>query len=790
MMSTNDSGHDFLNEVSSVNFGKAKGMFQFKFNHYTTLFVVDTYDVIEFCFPGVFHSNDRGNIQFNVSTFLSYEFFFLHYPQKHILLKEHKRELFHFWRSVQDKIEVYASYKNLKERMIEEYKSLETEAGKIGFLESNIAILLAISFGALSKTASDRFHKLVTSSLQINSISVSEENNSDLIESIFLDTKPNARRVEEAFVFFLEHKKFNISRIKSEDYDFYLEGVLRDIRAYDRIVSINRQLVEAADAGKLSKRYNVLLLSSVTRKFEIIEEFYRDYLPTYEGIKSDSLHRNILEFYLFQLLNVEETDIKKSEIIEILETFEKVTTIYTSNVKRIDLYKAIFEARKDTFNISMLQSVKGIDDIFLKYHSMNIFREKINEAIKVLKLTKDDTKLLDEFTSLLDKAKDGANSLKELNDSLHTYNLLIETKSEIIGNINYLRDNKYNLKVQLRKGKDSVKSTFQTFPVLLFYKKRSIKVVQQIFREIINPEEHNEKLILKLIDFPGHILHEFTAFERKVFFLFIRYLYDDSFLIEDLLDELEVYRQLNNNSLLQTEYLEGYNLQIHFKRNEDLYNEIIYFKTWVLRWDNQYEEAIDIINEIDKQPYGTMDVRLYHSRALCYKSWYYRLSSLEGTDELIGYLEKALSDFHICEDGYEKLIKQGISEVLMSDIECAVSNSIIDTYTKLFILSADKYGSFIPSCRQRLNNLKKTTKNSGYNWDSLLAFGHTEIDLEYCESELASQEDNINLAKAKIMEAGKRLEEIKQSPEFESYSAFRDSEDRIRKKAKFLLQRK
>ena len=667
-MNTNGNNYDFLKEIKSENLSKAKANFQFQFNKYTTLYVVDTFDIIEFCFPLIFSSANHTISALNISNYLAYEFFFSEYPNKHILLEEYKIELYSFWYKAQQNIRGFSNYENLKNGMIADYNSISENEDKIRFIESNISILLAIAFGALSKTPFDRFNNLVNEELQIESIHVVNSDDDKTLDDIFFSTDPNINLVNQAFDFFCEKTKKSLCRLKEDVLANYLEGVYRDIKVYDRIVNINKKLSLAEADGKLSRKYNVLYLSSVTKKTEIIESFYRDYLPTYEGIITDSLHRNNIEVYIHQLLNIGESDKQKALTIELLNTLENISKSYETNAGKIQKYKELFSDNFENVNSKMLNSGKDIDEIFLKYHSISDHRKKIDKAINLLRSTGNEIDLLKQFTDILDRASSQENqsALIQLEESLANYNSLMETKSNIVSNINYLNKNKGELKLQLRESMDSVKSSIQAFPILLFYKKKSIVEIQKLFKHIIDPGNKKTTILLRLINTPNQLLYEFSTYEKKIFFLFIRYLFDASLAEKKLLDELDEFIELNKKHRIDTQFFEGKNLTVHFTENTNLKIELLYFKTWVLRRNNDYDKAIEIINEqVDVE--NKLDVRLYHSRGLCYKSRYYKQSSIESVPVLTGYLEKALDDFCFCENEYSIIEEQKQYPVLIQD---------------------------------------------------------------------------------------------------------------------------
>ncbi len=806
-MKKQSNKYDFLKEITSSNIAKVKASFQFEFDNYTTLYVVDTFDIVEFCFPAVFNTPTHDNSQLNISSFLGYEFFFFNHPRKHLLLEEHKVELYSFWQRVRRGLSEFSSYKDLKNDMMLRYKEFKNENDKIYFIESNLGMLLAIAFGALSKTPLDRFQRLISEKLEIQSVSVEEKDDSKLVEEIVLDTKPNISIVNEAFDYLCQKKMHYLQQLPDEQQAGYLQGAYTDVKVYDRITRINEKLLFAAAEGKLKRKYNVLFLSSVTKKIDIIEEFYRakSFLPLYQEMQTESLHRNNMEVYLFQLLNVndpanensnivetkKDTNIgqqKEKMIIDLLEKLEDVSKSYSDNEKKIDAYRELFTDNPDFVNPKLLKSGKDIDDIFLKYHSMKFHRDKIDEAIGKLKATGQDADLLSEFTRILSlDSVQHLNDLSVLENSIDHYASLMSSKSEIVKDINFLKTNKDNLSLQIRQGKDSVKSSIQAFPILLFYKKSSFIEIQKLLKQLILPDNQKQTVIQKLINTPGRLLYEFSTFEKRLFYLFVRYLFDPDLKEDNLLAELDECLELNKKFRLETSFLEGQGLQFHFIANDSLRLDILTFKTWVLRREDEYEAAIDIINNAASTTMESLDVRLVQSRALCYKSWYYKKADIESANKLEEYLNFALSDFFVCENKYTDLQQQGKSGVLMLEIVSAISNSIIDTYTKLYLLDQKKYESFINSCRERLVKLKVTIPEAGANYDAHWAFGHTEIDLEFCEANIALNSGKREKAINKIQAANARMEKILQTEGFVTYEAFEKTKNMIRKLAKALL---
>lgn len=784
-MAVVDNSYEFLREITASNLSKVEANFQFKFNGYTTLYVVDTYDIIEFCFPLLFNTSSQQNSPLDISTFLSYHFFFFDFPTRPVLLNEYKVELFSIWYRLRKNISKFSNYNNIKKSMVGQYQSLKMAEEKIAFIESNVSLLLAIAYGSISKSPIDRYNKVIQR-FQVDSLDIEDIDDRKIVEDVFFDTKPNLDTVNATFDKFCNAKKFSLADMTEEERTAYLENTYRDIKVFDRIININSALEMMEARQRLKGRYNVLYLSSAGKKTEIIEKSYRDY-PSSEIIASDSIHRTNIEVYLYRLLNLGEE--KKATIINFLEQLKTVSRIYSSNSAKIDRYKILFKPSERKVKNKLFAASKDFDDIFLKYHNIKGHLERISEGIKKLRKTGNEAELLAEFINILERASTDENkvALAELEKSFQEYNLSMNIKSNIVSDISYLSEKLTELKIQTYPGKDTVRSRVQSFPILLFHQKKNIREIQKLFYEIIAPDGPNSSALRTLIETPKHLLYEFTALERKLFFLFVRYLFDSHLTEDAIIAELDEYLELNkkgNMNLLQTE---PDKMDVAFRENTSLRNDLIYFKTWVFRRNNHHDKAIELINYEQKDT-GNLDPRLYHSRALCYKNRFYHERHIQSADILSDYLAKALYNFEYSELSFKSWLDNDEHTILMPHLLVAISNSIIDTFTKLYLLDTKKYEDKIAICRIRLNAIKREISKSSRDIHSYPAFEHTEIDLEYCEAMVAYSNGQIKQSQFKIQNSNTRVEKLINSGDLTGHEPFEQSVLNVRKLATFLLR--
>jgi len=773
---------DILRELSNDNIANVKATFQLHFNQYDVFYVVDTYDIIEYCFPFIFNTGFNFNSHRAVINFLSYQLFFFEAINKPIIMDEYRVEIVSFWFRLKKKIDEYSNYDNLKADLTKKYRELTKKEDKIDFIQNNVGLLLSLAFGTISKTPIERYNQLIKTAVQHEDVEIADKGDQNFIEDIFIATKPDFEKVNRHFEHFTELEKYALYGRSEEEKFRYLENSYRDIQVFDRVIGINRKVESAKREGKLKGNYAFFYFSSATRKSERIESLYVEEMVTYDNITNKSFVRSNLETYFYLLLSIGDDENARQQIISLIEKLEFVSQTYADKAKRIEEYKKLVIP----VNLPVADSLKQdrFENLILKYQAINKYQKRINKAISKLRITDDDHDLLYEFETVLDEAsrKEPQQILKQVEESLEEYTDNLGFTSDMLDDIAFLQTGKKNYKLRHSKGTDFIWNLPHSFPILLFYKKKYIDPVIELFQRIAIPNESQNKTLKNFLSPSKLTLLGFSTPEKKLFFLFIRYLFDDTKTTEQVIFDIDSLIHINRKANLKSE-IDNNHLKLTYLPNLLFHQELVYLKSWLLRKLNRNEEAIRLINR-ELRGSQNPDPRLFQSRALCLKNKYYGEIDIQAPASLEKILRSALRDFVKCEHAYLQVIGTFENATLLRQSLLAISNSIADTYTKLFFLNRKKYKTKIPKARTRINQLKADIKQLGFNYLKFPVYSHTEIDIEYCEAYIAFDRHDIETADRKINEAKIRINILDNDRLLKDYGPLKKSKTNVKKLSK------
>ena len=775
------------NFLSLKNIQNIKANFKYIFNGYNTFYIIDTYDIIEYCFPYIFSSSASFDKDSAISDYLSYQYLFFGSPQKPIILDEYKVELFSFWYKLDDKVKEYSNYNNIKNDLISKYVKLNNALDKVEFIESNFPILLALAFGTLSKTPIERYNNLISKRLQIEHFETKDKYDQEIIEEIFYQTKPRVEVVDKIFDDFCDSVGLYLLGKEPEETLLYLENSLRDIKVFHRLVQINEKLNSNDIQRHLNEKYNFLFLSSTPYKSSLIQRHFNSYISKNSSI-STNLHRTNIETYLTQLLNLGLSEKSETSIIKALESLTKITTNLKDITQILENDELCGQDFREFFAEEWKYAERELETSLLKYSIISNFNIRIKNALDHVKKSDDDKKLLALLDEVLNLIPDRKGTLLEIENSLEKHRLNFKYQKDILSNLKSLHSKSAEIKIQIFPGKDEVRSLVQSFPVLLFFKK-NIREIEDFFLNIITPSYDKEEFIQKYIKLSPRYLHKLNSAERKLYFLFMRYLLlgANQQGEENLLREIDDLRSINaKRKMVSSKDSNGY-LKVSFSEDIEFSKEIYYFKTWILRRLNKHDEALEVLNELIEDE-GIDDVRLLHSRALCYKNKYYSEINFLGVKRLIHTLTKALRDFKQCEIMYESILLEKEFNKIILQVLIATSNSIVDTYAQLFLLDNEAYKeSILNECRKRLDEFKSKVNEFGYRFELYPAYNHTEVDLLYCESFIAYRDNDSYVAKQKIEQAYNLVHKIDKEKLLMNLESFHASKFRVERLARRIL---
>lgn len=734
-----------FDEITNENLDNITFDFTLRDENYQVFYIVDTFDIIEYCFPAVFSKVSNTNSKKLSSFYLAYQYLFSNVNIKPIILDEYKIELFTNWNKLKSKINEY-QHNNLKEFLSSQYNAIKEKQKKIEFIEEHISTILSLAYGIFRDiNPIHQFNSLIKDGLQIDRFICNDKDDQIVIRDIFAKTKFNTRRVNRIFDKFCKKIAIRIENLDKNKKFIYLENSYRDIQVFDRIINLNHEIKKNIKLEKLKQKYIFLFFSSTPTKSKLIKDLYSKTIKLEDGINVNLLHRSNFDTYLYNLLNIDTYfGNDKNIILSFIDILRK--SISCSN-KVLQIKNDINPELLNQLEIEIINSRKRIEDRFLDYKIFVGHLESFRNAIKLSK-NKGDLSILNKlFEDTLENfnSKEDKYFLEEIKNTMDKYTDNFQHQVTIVNFI----DKKQ--KIQIFPGMDEVRSLVQSYPILLFYncKYENIKEIQEVFLEIISPNYFKlgniEKFIkisipsLKKLDYFVHIVYDqFVKLltptdteerKREIELNIIENL--EELIIINSKSKLERYKSEENDSKFRRQI---------FRPDKAQLNTLLYFQTWVLRRNNEFIDAINIINEHFKT--DKTDTRLYHSRALCYKSKYYCLSDKSPITstciELERCLELSFKDFSVCKEKYSKQLSE-ISEnttsiELIKSVLIAIDNSICDTFIRLFEIDNNKYEFRISDGRKLINSVKEAI---GSEYTKYSAYNHTEVDLEISEAIIA-----------------------------------------------------
>ncbi len=446
------------------------------YNNKKNIYVIDTYDIINYTLPFVNLGKLSNDNKFALSTIFYENTFNIYDDIDLILANEYEAELLNIIDNLYYKIKEFPIIKqkltdeitqvlNDNNNDNQEDKSLKT------LLDNFELIIVLYIFIEKGKNPFEKFNTFV----EKFSIKTLKSKNIDAIDcneitEIFSNTTAS-RETNNYFDLFVEDNKYKIASL-ANDYERYcfLDNSYRDISVIDRVININK---------KVKPQINVNYLSSTPSKTKNIFKIIK-------GNKIN-LHRNISQVFL--LKQIISSAKKKNKAIESIDNLINLCKFE----KSIKEEKNNEESDGNTFNIR------------------NSIVEPLQELIDSLK--KDITNdylysSYDYYISLFDniKSKDSALKKESLNKIL---NLVEKTNIEIpdylvtdklkskITTLDQLQTLSNNLDcdhIQINVSEDIIKNTFHHLPYLLFNEIRPNDTIKE-FHIFLNKLSNSSSLI-------------------------------------------------------------------------------------------------------------------------------------------------------------------------------------------------------------------------------------------------------------------------------------------------------
>ncbi len=751
-------------------------------NKVKIFYVVDTYDVIEFCFPTL--TNISEQVESSIATsFLAYNFFFFHNKNKPVILNEYKVELFGIWNEVHREANNLMDNRSREAEMELIKAKLKKDKENLG---RNIGLLLSLSLGFLSESALLQYKRVLNERLQIDRFETENEDDRLILEEIFNSTF-STRKVSELFEDFCHESRLLISGKSDKDRYAYLENAFRDIVVFERIVNINNAIQKRKD---LKEKYVFLYMSSTPKQSVKIASLFAKagrLTDIYEYLNYPIL-RNISQFYLGELIegsteeNNQSDKFKQEQLNKCLEILEHGDSRDRLAEKLADtLYNEI-----NIFNDKINLNRNELENTYLLCNSYYAYRNRILSAIESKEELFDFEMrgiVIDLFAEL-DKNK---NENSRVLLTLSNYKEEFVFQSKIMRYLTAVREHKNIIK--LMPGLDPVRSYVQLYPVLLFYPylgKQSFSPLLNFFTDVIKP--HLNDMNIKPYRASGlKRMDVFTldSYERRLYYLFLDLVIPDEESRngrwkneQELILNLQKLYLINSKRNARFTYSDNKgSMDVFLFPQREFEIEVVYFISWLYRRARLYADALEYVNKIIDS-FEFSDPRLLHSRALSYISLIYENRKSPKSEMLI-WINQALKDLTHALTRFESDYKQTANELLMHVI-IGIKNTKCDLQTKLFDTDNTRHANIITNeTRPMLNSFKHDLKGLNEDYAEYHTYNHTEVDLEYCEALIALTSGNMEEAKRKILIAKNRYDLIVDSEMLNEYIYLSDTGKKV-----------
>lgn len=767
--------HDIsiLANVTKEKLDQIRGDFNLLFQGVKLFYVVDTYDIIEYCFPTLFNTGHKDLPESSlISSYLAYDFLFFHYEHKPIIVEQYKVELFSVWNEVYKETSFFFEHKNKDEQIAKIKEKIKTDKD---WVSKNIGIFLSLFLGLLSANEIEKYRTLLKERLQIEKFEIKDEKDREIISDIFSSIK-TTKEVPDIFEKFCQSAKYIIHGKTSEEKYAYLENAYRDIVVYNRLLKINEKIQSNQN---LKGKYLFLYLSSTPSKSVQISKIFEqnNFLSSVYGNINFPIHRNISQFYLQELIHGSANT--QTEVNEQLDQCDKIVQENKDRDSLISKLSKKFEPDISIFNKKITSNRKELENTYLLYKSFSSYKKRIYDMLEQSNNEDLDIELKIIIDELFSTNKFNELSKERLMLSLGNYKEEFTIQNKIFKFINDIKNKKSGIRLLILPGKDVVRSYSQLYPILLFsnyLNNRDFSFLKDFFIHLISPKLlDNDFVLKKYTDLKRIESFHLDSYEKKLYLLFLELVIpdieqnatvvnSDTYIIQNkkeagIIEELKKLYEINKRRYTtfskKSDESEVYDV---FLLTKDVFEiEIVYFLSWLYRRAGNYEDCLSLLNYTITSK-GFDDPRLFHSRALCTISEIYQDKYLSKS-YLIAKFNAAIADILKAIDGYKNILKQrGERDILIFHLIFGLINTQCDLYVKLYYLDKENSkNDVINIARPLLNNLKEELIKIGENILDYPSYNHTEADLECCESKIAYYDGNLDLALKKANYSAEKI---------------------------------
>ena len=765
--------------------------FEFRKRGYKVLYAVDTYDIVAHYLPytegGLFQNRNKNEL---AQKLICYDYFFSRrestdtpkarasaVKRSMIILNEYKIELLSaknkILRQLKDVNHVISNLEYLKKETTD-FKQNNT--GASAYFARNFEVLLLLLILSEKKDMiHSEFINFLSQQLSVTEINTGSEKDDEILSKAFSKSGYSELSIQ-LFDSFIEKTKYDLISIGNDTERFvYLENTFRDVQAIDRLLKINKTLLEAR------QKYMVLYLSSAPYKTKELFKNLKELEESGEvNLNSEIkyINRNIYQCFLYEMLSNEFED-SDDNIHKALISLKKLS-------KELELKEGQVSSPEEIINDQDQENLKKLQNLFDVYSTSldNHFYLKIYEKYKELynsvasdhqasyKIKKDvDLRpiftLIDSYITSNDfrqKYFDFTFTLNQLKHALEISDVITKS-TPLTPSINF--------------GKDIIKNSFQHLPYLIFLNEKDKNILVSNLYEILNdivdishPEHHlltdlNTKL-KKVVN----ILAEEQTDVRKLSLQQIVLAYINLITSrtrpnnlceedkeEEIIETLEKHKQIFSHLQPESKLNEtGSNLEVSFK-TFPYAKEIDYLLLWLYRRNERIDKAIQLGKELVET--NPDDPRFMHGLSLAYISKSYQaIKSNGGVNNnkpvVLNYLRNALTYLRSCKSKYENIL--GISKdqnygLLVVKSYMAMLNSMADVSIRIYELQSKEDFDRVKEAREYLDSAKKICNSTDLIYNKYPIFSATELEIEYYEADHYFNLEKLSEAHLKIINA-------------------------------------
>ncbi len=576
--------------------------------NYVFYYVIDTYDIINYCYPFNRFSDDVSlNKDYIFSEQLTFTEFFNSEEQlvlsdvvensvntPLLFFDEYKPE----FTKLRESIERMTKYQDYNRKTLEKkvHEYLDKDPDKI--LNSSEFVTLLCASNGVAVSTLEKFNNLK------NRLRIEESDFlGDELPSAFIECFQTFKSSEIAFQLLSEIKdRYRLSEdeTESETYRYFLQKY-RDCCVVDRIIQINKHLEAESIKDNSGKRICLLFLSSDASARTLFSKFMDKYCPLIGGQKFP-FFRNTGQLFL-QLLCDNKSNPNRYEYKEMLRNAKKAAEDKENNID--NRYFSSFLQKEYS---------KKINDVRkpIQFNGLeSFFRER--DIIANATYTQPNENTHERIRELLAQAKKQYSALQSQPVAFKNLESEHSLRSEFLESLKKIGKNSNAESIFLLiRGNDPIYGRNHHLPILFRLEGEFQVEIQHLITALLDDLDSNSQTKDILIEQLTKIAEAYL--EKKTFtaeaflmraFLFMVLPFGEKTVhkSDDAIKDLELGKWLSKN-----------------EKNNALTKEFLYALCWANRRNKKYAEAIKNAKaglEIDNA-----DPRFYHGLALVYYSQY------------------------------------------------------------------------------------------------------------------------------------------------------------------------